>query len=207
MICSKLDVLFCKFLLVPINIATPYMVLKKSLCSLNIGKISLVQMAGEHGSYIRDDTQSNVISNNEQNRQHITVTLYEDTNYRLHVQFYCDRQSGRDSFQSSCDLSQNVKAWIDFNDNGYDDDGGESRVSTRSLSNNYKAGGTHDVEIYVPYIDGMNTKTGPHRMRLTVMPSNEYQRDCGIIEYPETRDYTINIVPKARYPGKSLSVY
>ena len=34
-------------------------------------------MAGEHGSYIRDDTQTNTISNNEQNRQHITVTLYE----------------------------------------------------------------------------------------------------------------------------------
>ena len=58
-----------------------------------------------------------------------------------------------------------------------------------------------------PYIDGRNTKTGPHRMRLTVTPSKEYQRDCGIIEYPETRDYTINIVPKARYPGKSLPVY
>jgi hypothetical protein len=182
------------------------MVLKKSLCSLNLGKIALVQMTGEHGSYIRDDVQTNGISNNEQNRQHITVTLYEDTTYRLHVQFYCDRQSSRDSFQSSCDLSQNVKAWIDFNDNGYDDDG-ESRVSTRSLSNNYKAGGTHDVEIYVPYIDDSNTKNGPHRMRLTVIPSEEYQRDCGIIEYPETRDYTIDIVPKARYPGKSLCVY
>jgi len=198
LICLTYDILFCEFLVVPVDIGSPYMALKQSRCSLSIGKIALVQMAGEQGSYIRDDIQTNAISNNEQNRQQVTVTLYEDTTYRLHVQFNCDRQS-------ACDLSQNVNAWIDFNDDGYDEDG-ESRVSTRPSSNNYNTGGTHDVEVYVPSIDGWRTKTGPHRMRLTVTPSEEYQRDCGSIDYPETRDYTINIVPKARYPGKSLSV-
>jgi len=171
------------------------------MCSLSIGRIIFVQMAGEHGSYIRDD-----IANNGQNQQYITVTLYEDTTYRLNVKFDCSRQDSRNSFQNPCDLYQNVNAWIDFNDNGYEDDG-ESRVSSQSGSNGYMSGGSYDLEIYVPYADGRNTIAGPHRMRLTVTPTEEYLRDCGTVEYPESREYTVNIVSKGRYPGKSMSIY
>jgi hypothetical protein len=46
-------------------------------------------------------------------------------------------------------------------------------------------------------------------MRLTVTPSEEYQRDCGYAASPETRDYTVNIVPKAAYAyaGKCLTLH
>jgi hypothetical protein len=191
------------FLLVPADIAAPYMLLKKSTCSLNIGKIVLVQMVGEYESRIQDDTRANAILNDDQNRQSLTVTLYEDTIYRLHVQLDCGGQLGRDPFGNVCDLSQNVNVWIDFNDNGFDN--AERRVLRRPSSNSYISSGTYDLEISIPLIDGRNTKAGLHRMRLAVMPSKKYRRECGTVKYKETREYTVNIVPKATYPGKSLS--
>jgi hypothetical protein len=181
------------------------MALKKSTCSLNIGNIVLVQMTGEYDSRIQDDTQTDTARNDDRNRQYLTATLYEDTIYRLHVEFDCGGLLGRDSYGNVCDLSQNVNVWIDFNDNGFDD--AESRDPRRPSSNSYIAGGTYDMEISIPMIDGRNTKSGPHRMRLAVTPTDEYQRECGTVEDSETREYTVNIVPKATYPGKSLSFF
>jgi hypothetical protein len=197
MICSQVNILFCDFLVYPANVATPYMALKQSLCSLSIGKIFFVQMSGEQGTYIRDERLINEIAIND---QYQTATLYENTVYRLNVQLECGRQS-------ACDLSQNIKVWIDFNDDGHD--GAESRIFPHSRSNNYKSDGVYDLEINIPYIDNSNTRAGPHRMRLTVTPSEEYQRDCGYAASPETRDYTVNIIPKAAYAyaGKCLTLH
>jgi hypothetical protein len=200
-ICSKSDDLFCNFLLVLDDTTTPYTVLKQSRCALNIGKIILVQMDGAFGSTIQDDVRVNAISSDDPYRQTITVTLYEDTTYRLNVQLDCSRRSNRNGLKNNCGPSQKVNVWIDFNDNGYDD--GESRVLQRARSNLNLPGNTYNLELYIPVIDGSNTLAGPHRMRVTVVPGDAYQRECGPVEYPEKRDYTANIVPKANYPGKS----
>ncbi len=185
------------FLVAPVWIGNPYTELKQSLCNLDFVRIILVQMTGAQGSRIQDDTRLASISNEDQYQQQRTVTLYEDTTYRLHVQFDCNGQSDR----NTCDFSQNVKVWIDFNDNGYDD--GESRVLRRIRSNPNLPENTYDLELYIPDIDGRNTRAGLHRMSLTVVPSDEYQRDCGTTDFQESREYTVNIVPKGTYSGKS----
>lgn len=173
------------------------MVFKQSRCTSNIGRIILFQMTGALESRIQDDVLLSAAPNNDQYRQQeLSVTVYEDTTYRLHVQVECDRQSDR------CGLNQNLKVWIDFNGNDYDD--GESRVLQRVRSNTNRLDNINDYELYIPAINVRNIQAGSHRMRLTVTPNEEYERDCGAIQYPQTREYTINVVPKARYSGKSL---
>jgi hypothetical protein len=167
---------------------------------LNVGKITLVQLTGEGGTRIQDDVRINAASNDDQYRQYLTVTLYEDTTYRLNVQFDCNGQRLRNS-KNNCDPSQIVNVWIDFNDNEYDDR--ESRVLNRIQANRNTPRNTYDLDLYIPVIDNRNTKSGIHRMRLTVTASEEYQRDCGAIDNKETREYTVNIIPKATYAGKS----
>lgn len=179
----------------------PYMVLKQSRCALNLGRIILVQMNGALESRIQDDVRISAVPDNDQYRQQRTVTLYEDTTYQLYVQLDCSRQSDRNTLQSRCDLSQNVKVWIDYNDNDYDD--GESRILQRVRSSANRPENTYDLELYIPAIDSRNIRAGPHRMRLTIVPNEEYERECGTIQYLETREYTVNMIPKARYSGKS----
>jgi hypothetical protein len=158
-------------------------------------------MTGEHDSYIQDNIRTNTISNNDQNQQYITVSVYEGTTYQLYVQFNCNgKQFNRGSRENVCNPSQKIIVWIDFNDNDFDD--GESRVFPNSVSNDKISGGTYNLEINIPYTDGRNTRAGRHRMRITATPSEEYQRVCGTADYQETRDYTINIITKATYPGK-----
>lgn len=176
------------------------MVPKQSRCALNIGRIVLVQMNGALESRIQDDARLNAAPNDDQYRQQLSATVYEDTTYRLHVQFECSRQSDRNRLQARCGRNQNLKAWIDYNGNDYDD--GESRVLQRIRSNMNRLENVDDFELYVPAIDARNIQAGSHRMRLTVTPNEQYERDCGTIQYPETREYTINVVPKARYSGK-----
>lgn len=133
----------------------------------------------------------------------MTVTLYEDMTYRLHIQFDCNGQSNGDSSNTNCDLSQTINVWIDYNDNGYDDNN-ENQILHHIQTNNNVLGNTNDLELYIPSINNNNIKTGIHRMRLTVIPSAEYQRECGNTDEKETREYTVNIVPKVSYQGKSF---
>ena len=153
---------------------------------------------GASGSRIQDDTRVNAISNDAHNRQGLSVTLYEDTTYQLHVQFECTGRSGR---PIRCGLSQAVNVWIDFNDNGFDDR--ESRDLQRTQSNGNTARNTNDWQLYIPAIDGTNTRSGLHRMRLSVVRNEKYRRECGTTDYKETREYTVNIIPKVSYSGKS----
>ncbi|CAF1132089.1 unnamed protein product, partial [Didymodactylos carnosus] len=180
----------------PVNSAARSIALKNSGCALCINKIGLVQMSGELESRIQDDVRTNVILTDRQNRQYLTVTVYEESIYRLLVYLDCGGQLDGGSLNSPCSRSLSVTVWIDFNDNEFDD--AESRVLRRSWSDYDTPTGIYELEIRIPTIDGRNTKFGLHRMRLTVMPSEEYQRECGTIGYQETIDYTINIVPKAR---------
>jgi len=160
----------------------------------------LVIMAGQQGTEIRDETPSNTAIGNYQNR-HITVTLYESSVNVLRIQLDCAQQYRDDSLNYGCSLDYRVNVWIDLNDDGKFD-AVENRLLHQSLIHSKKAPGTYDLEICLPLIDGTNTKAGQHRMRLSLMPSKDYRKKCGKTDYTETREYTVNIVPKATCGGK-----
>ena len=170
--------------LVPINSVVRPAGFKSSRCSLCINKLSLVRMRGELGTRIEDDTLGNSRLISDRNRPYISATVYEGSTYPLHVQLDCGGQ-----FDSPCSSSLSVQAWIDFNDNDYDD--GESRILRRGWSDNSAPTGAYDLDTF---IDGRTTIEGPHRLRVTVRPSDEYQRECGTFPYQESHDYTINVI-------------
>ena len=47
-------------------------------------------------------------------------------------------------------------------------------------------------------------RSGHHRMRIVVTASEEYRKKCGRTDYSETREYTVNVVPRATYAGNML---
>jgi hypothetical protein len=65
--------------------------------------------------------------------------------------------------------------------------------------------GIYDFEIHIPGIDEQITRSGSHRMRIVVTPSEEYRKKCGNIDSSETREYTVNVIPKAAYRGNMLT--
>jgi len=168
------------------------------LCFVNPDRIMLVQMAGEQNTEIRDETSTNIAINDYNNRRHLSVTLYESSVYMLRVQLDCtDRQYRGDSLENGCNLAHYIELWIDLNDDGTFNET-ESRVYQRWA----RGGNAYDLEIGIPVIDGTNTKFGPHRTLLRMIPSYDYQRQCPNNDYSETRDYTINIIHKAACKGK-----
>jgi len=170
---------------------------RNTRCALCINKLGLVQMNGELSSRIQDDIQTNFMLIDSQNREYLTATVFEESTYQLNVQLDCGGQLARDSLDNPCSSSLSVVVWIDFNDNTFDDDS-ERRILRRAWSDNGTPTGAYQVDLRIPTIDGRMVKPGPHRMRLTVMASDEYTRECGSIGYQETRDYTINAVRRER---------
>lgn len=158
-------------------------------------------MAGERGTEIRDDHAANVISNDYQGRHHMAVTIYEHTVYLFRVQLDCSWQLNADLFANGCNLAQEVKVWVDLNNDGRFD---ESEIGTpyHWPVTSYMPQGIYDLQIYIPLIDDRYMKTGQHRMRLVVASSENYRRICGRTDYNETRDYSINIIPRTGYIGK-----
>ncbi|CAF1054101.1 unnamed protein product [Adineta steineri] len=179
----------------PIDDVDSHIASKKSKCSQSIGKIAHVQITGEHGSHIEDDAQTNDISANNKNRQQLSITFYEDTTYQLHFRFDCSEEHARFPYDNKCDLAQNVNVWIDFNDNDFID--AETLVPHSSWSNSYIRGNSYDLNIHIPIIDNIMTKFGPHRMRLAVIPTENYYKECDPTDFKDTREYTVNILPKA----------
>jgi hypothetical protein len=161
----------------------------------------LIEMDGEQGTQIRDKTPTNAANNGYQNRRSITVTLYESTVNVLHIQLDCAQQYRDDSLTYSCILAYHIDVWIDLNDDGKFGEV-ENRVLHRSLIHSQGLRGTYDLEICIPQIDDINTKTGLHRMRLSLMPNEDYQKKCSKTDYSEKREYTVNIVPKPTCRGK-----
>jgi len=159
---------------------------------MSIGKIAFVHIAGEQDSFIRDETQTD----DDETPKQQSVTFYEDTVYRLHVQVDCNGQWARGGNEYSCDLSQNVNLWIDFNDRGFSDVA--NQVTLRSWPDSSTQGGAYDLELRIPVIDGREVISGPHRMRISLVPTERYRRECGSIDLNEVREYTANIVPRAR---------
>ncbi|CAF1485010.1 unnamed protein product, partial [Rotaria sordida] len=185
-----------------VDIGGSYLTLSNAVCSKAHAKIVLVIMAGEKGSHIRDDTPLNTAIREDQNRHHLAVTLYENTIYRIRIQLDCDQPSSRGSFNINCNLAYDVNVYIDLNNDGRFDES-ESRVPHRWPLRSTMTLGIYDLEIPIPSIDGLTTKDGSLIMRIVVKSSEEYNRICGRYDYSETREYTVNIIPKE--PSKEIS--
>lgn len=169
-------------------------------CALHLNRIGLVQMDGDDNSNIQDDIRAFI--NNGQYRRAFILTVYEDSVHKLHVQLDCGGHLGERSSDSPCSNSLSVHIWIDFNSNRQDDE--ESRLLHRSWSTNEISTGTYDLDVYIPAIDDRTTQIGQHTMQIIVVPSHEYQNECGTVDYSEKKYYTLNIVRKPRHIGKSV---
>jgi hypothetical protein len=160
-------------------------------------------MAGEQGTQIRDNILTNVLLRENQNRHHLAVTLFENTIYRLRIQLDCYQVSGGALPDVNCNFAQDVNVFIDFNNDERFDEV-ESRVPQRWPLRSSLPLGIFDFEIDIPVIDRLNTRSGPHRMRIVAVPSEEYRKKCGTTDYRETREYTINIIPRTIHRGNML---
>lgn len=163
-------------------------------------------MTGELGTHIRDDTPMNTLVGENQNRHHLSVTLYDNTIYRLRIQLDCDQPTSKGLYNTNCNLRQDVNIWIDLN-NDQNFDESEVRVSPNWPLRNSMGLGIYDYEILIPPIDGQNLRSGPHRVRILVTLSEEYQDKCGRTNYKEIREYSFNIIPRTTYGselGKAL---
>lgn len=167
-------------------------------CALCINRLRNVRMNGEYGTRINDDATVGSIFDEDRYRTERSATVLETTNYQLFVHLDCGNQ-----WSNPCSRSLTVTGWIDYNNNGYDD--GESFVLRPAWVDRDIPNGEYIADIRVPKIDGKYVKPGTHTMRITVAASAEYQRECGIIGYQESREYTINVV--AIIPATTTPVY
>ena len=156
-------------------------------------------MTGELGTHIRDDTPLNIIMDNNQNRHHLSVTLYEDTVYRIRIQVDCDPTSSRGDYDRQCNLAYDVNVYIDLNGDGNFDER-EARVLRRWPLQSSVGLGIYDLNIPIPALSEI-LGTGVHRMRIVVVPSEEYNNKCGRSSYREVREYSVNIIPRSTYRG------
>lgn len=152
-------------------------------------------MNGEYGTRINDDFKLGLTFDDDRYRRDRSVTVLEGTSYQLNVRLDCGNP-----WSNPCSKSLSVTAWIDYNDNGYDD--GESFVLRPAWSDRDTASGEYVGDIRAPMIDGRYFKSGTHTMRITVGASVAYQKECGSIGYQEVREYTINLVAKLKPVSK-----
>ncbi|CAF0730457.1 unnamed protein product [Adineta steineri] len=160
-------------------------------CSSNPGKIMSILINGEHGTYIRDRISStNTVINNNDNQDKLGVTWFSDAIYLLRLYLDCSQRDNTD-----CNIAHHVNVWIDLNDDGKFDEF-ENRVHHRSSINNETSQIIYDLQIFIPMIDKINTKVGPHRMLISVIRSEVHQRKCGSTDYSDTKEYTLNVIPR-----------
>ena len=192
------------FILDPVDTVTPVIPLNEIVCSVHVGKIVLVVMAGEHRTQIRDDLLSRSVER-ERNPlpDDLTIVLYEGTVYLLRIQLDCNGQINRESYGKDCSLGYDVNGWIDLNDDGRYDPS-ENAAPYRWPLYSYTPQGVYDLQIYIPVLDSTRVRSGPHRMRLVVNFNEQYQRKCGNNDYRETREYNVNIVQKNSQSGKDF---
>jgi len=163
-------------------------------------------MAGERGTQIRDDIYKNTLINDSHNRHHMSVTIYENTIYLMRIQLDCSWQLNSDLFEKGCNLAQDVNVWIDINNDGIFDQS-EVRAPHRWPVTSYMPEGIYDIQISIPAIDDTYTRSRRHQMQIVVMQNENYRRICGYNDYNETREYTINIIPRIKYIGKYSYIY
>lgn len=160
-----------------------------------------VLLVGEQNTEIRDETPTNTAISVYRNRQHLTVTLYESTVNVLRIHLDCGQQYEDNSIDNGCSLAYHLDLWIDLNDDQIFHQT-ENRIHRQSLIQVKGLRGTYDLEVSIPKIDNTNTKIGPHRLRISLMPTQHYQNQCGKTDSSETREYTVNILNKPICQGK-----
>ncbi len=79
-----------------------------------------------------------------------------------------------------------IHAFIDWNQNGTLDDAGE----VYTIASNTSSGGPHTISITVPE----NAALGNTRLRVLVIWDNATPNPCGVFDYGEVEDYTINVL-------------
>ncbi|CAM4935933.1 unnamed protein product [Rotaria socialis] len=194
---TTIDVKLCNITEIAVDITAVPILVTDSFCSLVPAKIMLFVMDGEQGTGIHDEMQTTTAIIDYDNQHNQTVTLHEETVNLLRIQLDCTQKSTIDSLNYDCSHVHHVDVWIDFNDDG-NFDGAENRVDVRSPNNGELPVGTYDLKISIPAIDGRRTKSGLHRMRIQVIPSDDYISKCGQADYSETREYTVNIIPTSQ---------
>lgn len=161
-------------------------------------------MLGERGTLIRDETRSDEVINDGPTENHVSITLYENTVHTLRIQLDCAEQSHNILVDDGCSLGYHVDVWIDLNDDGSFDKT-EYAVHHRSAVHDEMPQGTYNLQISIPSINDREVQTGPHRMRLRLIPSEVYTSTCGASDYSETREYTVYIIQQEARPGKFSS--
>lgn len=173
------------------------------MCSRGRSKITLVALDGEQGTMIRDQIQMKELMKDHHDQYFRTVTWYENTIRDLHIQLDCTESNLDHSPEYDCSRSYHVDVFIDSNDDGIFD-AAENRVHYRSPPHNELPQGTIDLQISIPPIDERNTKAGPHKTKIQMIRSEDYVNKCGKSDHNETREYTINIIPKVQDTGNRI---
>ncbi|CAF1027283.1 unnamed protein product [Adineta steineri] len=161
-----------------VDVGGPYLQLSDAVCTQTNAHIVLVIMAGVDGTQIRDDTRNNTRISEYQNRHHMAVSVYENTNYRIRIQLDCNPASSRGPLNNYCNLAQDVDVLIDLNDDGHYDQS-ESFIPHRWPLRSSIPLGLYDHELAIPASTDSYRRTGTHHMRIVVKPSEEYNAKCG----------------------------
>ena len=167
------------------------------VCTQSYGRIVLVLVAGERGTEIRDQTPNNTIIDRYQNRHHMAVTLYENTNYRIRIQLDCEVMSSRGPLKSDCNLALDVNVLIDQNNDRRYDKTETVTPHHRPLQSSAPLG-LYDYYIRTPVSanEYYRRRNERHLMRIVVKPSDEQITKCGHTDYAEFREYSLNIISR-----------
>ena len=153
------------------------------VCAPNVEQIKWILAGGELGTQIRDSSSyTNPVTKE--------ITFFGDAVYLIRVELDCRSYS-----DSDCTRGHHVDIFLDLNGDG-NFDRGENRVFRRTYIPEETPDNTFDLQILIPPIDESNVKTGLHRMRLTLMRSETYQKQCGRSHDSIVREYMVNIVPR-----------
>ena len=162
------------------------MILSNLVCSLNVGKIVIVVMAGEHRTQIRDDPLGRDIASRYDQKSTAFALLYCMKTLSICYAFsWIAVDNGAENHMGpTANLAHEVNVWIDLNgDNRFDDS--ENASPFRWPLNSYTPQGVYDLQIYIPVIDAHRMKPGPYRMRLVVTLNEQYGRKCDKSDYKE----------------------
>ena len=161
---------------------------------VTLAKLTLVSLAGYGNTEIRDQRSQNAMEKNEQTSSYQSVTLYESSVNTVRIQLTCD--------DGNCHPTYHINVWIDLNDDEEFDDF-ENRVHQQSFTLSQEQESTYDLELCLPKVDGIKTKIGQHRMSLSLTPTVAGRKSFDILNANDTRQYTVNILPKPTCTGKT----
>ena len=153
-------------------------------------------------THIRDDTRTNIANSDYERQYRDTITMFADAAYLLRLRLACPQSLDSNFYESDCTLAHHVDIFIDLNNDGIFDQS-ENRIYRRSLIDTETPENTFDLQISIPPINAINNNNaGTHRMQVRLTRSESYQNQCGKNEHSEIREYTVNIIPRRKCPGK-----